>query len=104
MAVKTVKKNGKSEVWKLRLYVAGWTPKAGAALDNLKQICDANLAGRYKIEIVDLLKKPQLARGDQIFATPTLVRQLPPPMKRIIGDLADRERVLVGLNLRPGRR
>ena len=85
----------------LRLYVAGQTPKSVRAIDNLRRVCDEHLAGRYQIEIVDLLAHPQLARGDEIVATPTLVRRLPPPIRRIIGDLSDTEKVLVGLQLRP---
>lgn len=88
------------ETWMLRLYVAGMTPRAVAALDNLKKMCEEHLAGRYEIEIIDLLVNPKLAVGDQIIAVPTLVRKLPPPMKKIIGDLANEERVLVGLDLR----
>lgn len=87
--------------WELRLYIAGQTPKCVAAFENLKRICEENLAGRYRIEVVDLLENPQLARGDQILAIPTLVRKLPTPMKKIIGDLSNEERVLVGLDLRP---
>ena len=87
--------------WELRLYVAGQTEKSLAAFANLKKICEEHLAGKYRIEVVDLLQNPQLARGDQILAIPTLVRKLPPPMKKIIGDLSNTERVLVGLNLRP---
>lgn len=87
--------------YNLRLYVAGQTPKSNAALANLKSICEEHLAGRYRIEVVDLLEHPQLAAGDQILAVPTLVRRLPPPLKRIIGNLSDSERVLVGLDLRP---
>jgi circadian clock protein KaiB len=89
------------EVWILRLYVAGQTRKSIAAFANLKAICDEHLAGKYRIEIVDLLKNPTLAKGDQIFAIPTLVRQLPPPVKKLIGDLANTERVLVGLDIKP---
>jgi circadian clock protein KaiB len=89
------------KVYILRLYVAGQTRKSLAAFANLKRICEEHLAGRYKIEIVDLLENPQLAKGDQILAVPTLVRQLPPPIKKIIGDLSNTERVLVGLDLRP---
>jgi circadian clock protein KaiB len=88
------------ETWKLRLYVAGMTPRAVTALDNLKKMCEEHLAGRYEIEVIDLLVNPKLAVGDQIIAVPTLVRKLPPPMKKIIGDLANKERVLVGLDLR----
>jgi circadian clock protein KaiB len=87
----------------LRLYVAGQTPKSLAAFANLKKICEEHLAGRYKIEVIDLLEHPQLARGDQIFAVPTLVRRLPPPLRKIIGDLSNTENVIVGLDLRPGR-
>jgi circadian clock protein KaiB len=87
--------------WRLRLYVAGQTPKSVAAFDNLKKLCEEHLAGRYEIEVVDLLVHPQLARGDQIVAIPTLVRQLPPPIRKIIGDLSNTERTLVGLQLRP---
>ena len=89
-----------AETWYLRLYVAGETPRAAAALANLKKLCEEHLAGRYQIEVVDLLKNPRLAAGDQILAVPTLVRRLPPPMKKIIGDLSSEERVLVGLDLR----
>jgi circadian clock protein KaiB len=87
------------ESWKLRLYVAGMTPRALAAFANLNKLCEAHLAGRYEIEVVDLLETPKLAAGDQIFAVPTLVRKLPPPMKKIIGDLSNEERLLVGLDL-----
>ena len=89
-----------SDTHRLRLYVAGQTENSVAALTNLKQICETYLAGRYKIEVVDLLEKPQLARGDQILAIPTLVRRLPEPITKIIGDLSNTERVLVGLDLR----
>ena len=89
------------EKWELRLYVAGQTPRAIAAFANLKKICEENLAGKYTIEVVDLTKNPQLAKGDQIFALPTLVRKLPEPVKKIIGDLSNTERVLVGLDIRP---
>ncbi len=91
-----------NEVWELRLYVAGQTPRSLAAFANLKRICEDHLAGKYHIEIVDLLKNPTLARGDQILAIPTLVRKLPTPVRKIIGDLSSTERVLVGLDLRPG--
>jgi circadian clock protein KaiB len=91
---------GKAE-WELRLYVAGRTPKSVAAFANLKKICEEHLAGKYRIEVVDLLENPQLAKGDQILAIPTLVRKLPEPIKKIIGDLSHTERVLVGLDLRP---
>src|SRR5687768_17128160 len=86
--------------WELRLYVAGQTPKSLTAFANLKKICEEHLAGEYHIEVIDLLKEPQLASGDQILAIPTLVRKLPAPIRKIIGDLSDTERVLVGLNLR----
>jgi circadian clock protein KaiB len=85
----------------LRLYVAGQTPKSLAAIANLKKICEDNLAGRYKIEVIDLVVTPQLAAGDQIVAIPTLVRRLPPPLKRMIGDLSNSEKVIVGLDLIP---
>jgi len=93
----------KEEVWELRLYVAGQTPKSITAFTNLKKICEAHLAGRYKIEVIDLLKQPQLATGDQIVAIPTLVRKLPEPLRKIVGDLSDTERTLVGLQLRPAK-
>lgn len=86
--------------WDLRLYVAGATPKSVAALRNLQRFCEEHLAGRYHIEVIDLMKHPQLAKGDQILAVPTLVRKLPEPIRKIIGDLSDTERVLIGLDLR----
>ena len=89
------------QTYSLRLYVAGQTPKSVLAFRNLKEICEQHLLGRYDIEIIDLLENPQLARGDQILAIPTLVRSLPAPMRKIIGDLSNTERVLVGLDLRP---
>jgi KaiC/GvpD/RAD55 family RecA-like ATPase len=89
------------ERWQLRLYVAGQTPKSLTAFANLKRICQQHLEGRYEIEVVDLLQNPKLARGDQILAIPTLVRKLPPPLKKIIGDLSNTERVLIGLDLQP---
>ena len=89
------------ERWNLRLYVAGETPKCVQAFQHLRQICEEHLQGRYSIEVIDLLKNPTLASGDQIIAIPTLVRQLPPPVKKIIGDLTNTERVIVGLNLVP---
>ena len=88
-------------VFHLRLYVAGQTPKSLAAIANLKSICETHLAGNYTIDVIDLLVSPQLAAGDQIVALPTLVRFLPPPLKRIIGDLSDFDKVLVGLDIRP---
>jgi len=87
--------------WTLRLYVAGQTPRSLAAFDNLKRLCEERLKGHYSIEVIDLLKNPRLAKDDQILAIPTLVRRLPPPVRRIIGDLSNTERVLVGLDLRP---
>jgi circadian clock protein KaiB len=90
------------QVFELRLYVAGQTPKSLSAFANLKAICEEHLKGRYRIEVIDLLKNPQLAQGDQIFAIPTLVRKLPEPIKKIIGDLSNTERVIVGLDIRPG--
>ena len=89
--------------YSLRLYVAGRTPKSLLAFKNLKEICEQHLLGRYDIEVIDLLENPQLARGDQILAVPTLVRRLPEPIKKIIGDLSNTERVLVGLDLRERR-
>ncbi len=89
------------ETWALRLYVAGQTPRSLMAFANLKKICEENLKGKYSIEVIDLIKNPQLAAGDQIFALPTLVRKLPEPVKKIIGDLSNKERVLVGLDIRP---
>ena len=94
-------KPAKSEQWLLRLYVAGHTPKSLTAFSNLKRICDEHLSGRYWIEVIDLLKVPELAQSDQIVALPTLVRKLPAPIKRVIGDLSNLERVLVGMDLRP---
>src|SRR5678816_4637113 len=92
-----------SDTFDLRLYVAGRTPKALRAFANLRKICDEHLAGRYSIEVIDLLEDPQLGRGDQILALPTLVRRLPEPIKKIIGDLSNTERVLVGLDLQERR-
>ncbi|HZW25945.1 MAG TPA: circadian clock KaiB family protein [Gallionella sp.] len=88
--------------WELRLYVAGQTVRSVAALNNLRQLCETHLKGRYRIEVIDLLVNPQLSREDEILAVPTLVRKLPEPMRKIIGDLSSTERVLVGLQLRPG--
>ena len=90
-------------LWELRLYVAGKTAKSVAALENLKKICDEHLSGRYRIEVVDLLVHPQLAKGDQIVAIPTLVRKLPEPIRKVIGDLSNTDRTLVGLQLRPAK-
>jgi len=106
MTTKTVKppappaKPRAEKLWQLRLYVAGQTPKSLTAFSNLKQICETHLSGRYTIEVIDLVEHPQLSRGDQILAIPTLVRKLPMPVRKIIGDLSDTERVLVGLDLR----
>ena len=105
MKANSESKNRKStktaEVWDLRLYVAGQTSKSIEAFANLKKICEENLKGKYSIEVIDLLKNPQLAKGDQILAIPTLVRKLPQPIKKIIGNLSNTERVLVGLDIRP---
>ncbi|RWY51061.1 circadian clock KaiB family protein [Mucilaginibacter gilvus] len=87
--------------WELRLYVAGKTPKSVTALSNLKKYCEEHLQGQYRIEVIDLLLQPQLAEGDQILAIPTLVRKVPEPIRKIIGDLSNEEKVLVGLNIRP---
>jgi circadian clock protein KaiB len=95
------KPEGKDDLWNLKLYVAGQTPKCVAAFANLKKICEEKLAGQYSIEVIDLLENPKLAKGDQILAIPTLVRKLPVPVRKIIGDLSNRERVLVGLDLQP---
>ncbi|CAN5224679.1 circadian clock KaiB family protein [Ferruginibacter paludis] len=89
------------ETWQLKLYVAGKTIKSAAALSNLKKYCEEYLKGKYKIEVIDLLVKPQLAEGDQIFAVPTLVKKVPEPIRKIIGDLSNKEKVLVGLNIIP---
>ena len=97
-------KSGDPDFWELRLYVAGPSPKSITAFNNLKKLCDEHLKGKYHIEVVDLLKNPQLAKGDQIVAVPTLARKLPPPLKKIIGDLSNTVRVLVGLDLRPAIR
>jgi len=96
-------KREKQEIWELRLYIAGQTPNSIAAIANLRKICEERLQGRYRIEIVDLLEKPQLARGDQIIAIPTLVRKLPAPVKKMIGNLSVAERALVGLDLQPAK-
>ena len=106
MKISTVKRResitpgAPAKIWKLRLYVAGQTPKSLTAYSNLMQICENHLKGRYSIEVIDLLDQPQLSKGDQILAIPTLVRRLPQPVRKIIGDLSDTERVLVGLDLR----
>ena len=106
MKTRTVKRrepdsDGRSaNLWQLRLYVAGQTPRSVTAFGNLKKICENHLKDRYRIEVIDLLEQPHLSKGDQILAIPTLVRKLPPPVRKIIGDLSDTERVLVGLDLR----
>ena len=102
-AKKKIKENAlePSERWDLRLYVAGQRTRAIAAFANLQKICEEHVPGQYRIEVIDLLKHPQLARGDQILAVPTLVRKLPQPVRKIIGDLSNTEKVLVGLDLRP---
>ena len=94
------KARGEPPITELRLYVAGQTPKSIAALDNLKRLCETHLAGRYEIEVIDLLVNPKLAAGDQILAVPTLVRKFPEPIRKIIGDLSNEERVLVGLDIK----
>jgi circadian clock protein KaiB len=107
MNAKTVKppssasRERRAKIWHLRLYVAGQTPNSLAAFSNLKKICESYLHGHYNIEVIDLVEKPRLSSGDQILAIPTLVRKLPQPVRKIIGDLSDTERVLVGLNLVP---
>jgi circadian clock protein KaiB len=101
VTAKTSAAKADAEKWNLRLYTAGQTPKSLAALNNLKRICEQHLAGRYTIEVVDLLKNPRLAKDDEIVAIPTLVRKVPEPLRRIIGDLSDEERALVGMQLKP---
>ena len=96
-------KNTRGNFWELRLYIAGQTPNSIAAIANLKKICEDQLQGKYRIEVIDLLEKPQLAKGDQIVAIPTLVRRLPPPVKKIVGNLSKTERALVGLDIQPVR-
>jgi|SRR6185436_1693140 len=91
----------KEEKWELRLYIAGQTPKSILAIKNINKYCKEHLDGKYKLEVIDLLKNPRLAEGDQIFAIPTLVRKFPVPLRKIIGDLSDEAKVLVGLNIRP---
>jgi circadian clock protein KaiB len=94
---------GEDSCWELRLYTAGQSPRSVAAFNNLKALCEEHLPGRYLITVIDLVENPRLAREDQIVAIPTLVRRLPPPMRKIIGDLSDAEKTLVGLQLRPKR-
>ncbi len=102
-AKKRSTKTSGGDFFRLRLYIAGQTPNSVAAIANLKKICENKLQGKYRIEVVDLLVKPQLAKGDQIIAIPTLVRRLPPPVKKIIGNLSKTESVIVGLDLQPAR-
>lgn len=107
MKTKTVKRRASAaprrpaKLWQLRLYVTGQTPKSLTAFSNLKKICESHLKGRYRITVIDLVKHPQLTKGDQILAIPTVVRKLPKPVRIILGNLSDTERVLVGLDLRP---
>jgi circadian clock protein KaiB len=96
-----VSRHPRAKEWELRLYIAGKTQRAVTAFENLQRICEEHLAGSYQIEIIDLLETPKLAKGDQIVAVPTLVRRLPEPVRKIIGDLSNTERVLVGLDIRP---
>ncbi len=96
--------NEKEDIWELRLYVAGNTPKSNLALTNLKKYCEEHLKDKYVIEVIDLLVQPQLAEGDQILAVPTLVKKVPEPIRKIIGDLSNEEKVLVGLNIRPAKK
>ena len=91
------------DLYLLKLYVTGMTPRSRQAIDNLRDICDNDLGGRYRMEVVDILERPQLAEDERILATPLLIKSLPPPLRRIIGDLSDRERVLLGLDVRGGR-
>ena len=98
---KTIRRKSTKERWNLRLYTAGQTERSVKAFENLKKLCEEHLPGQYTITVIDLLKNPRLARGDQIIAVPTLVRKLPEPVRKIIGDLSNTQRVLVGLDLRP---
>ncbi|MGB8651484.1 MAG: circadian clock KaiB family protein [Mycobacteriales bacterium] len=98
---KEVSEEESAPVYDLRLYVAGQSPKSLRAIDNLRKVCEEHLAGRYRVELIDLVENPKLARGDEIIAVPTLVRKLPEPIRKIIGDLSDTDKVLVGLQLRP---
>ena len=93
-------RNEPAEFWELRLYIAGQSPKSAAALANIRRICEEELKGRYRLEVIDLLKRPKLAVQDQIVAVPTLVRKLPPPLRKLIGDLSQSDRIVVGLDLR----
>jgi len=103
VAKRSAAKRNRSNFWELRLYIAGQTPNSLAAIANLKKICEDQLSGKYRIEVIDLLEKPQLAKGDQIVAIPTLVRRLPPPVKKIVGNLSRTERTLVGLDIQRAR-
>ena len=100
MKTKTAKLRAAAKLWQLRLYVMGQTPKSLTAFSNLKKICESHLKGRYRITVIDLVKQPQLAKGDQILAIPTVVRKLPKPVRTIIGNLSNTDHVLVGLDLR----
>ena len=100
---KRVTKRAREDFWELRLYIAGQTPNSITAIANLEKICEDQLQGKYRIEVIDLLEKPQLAKGDQVVAIPTLVRRLPPPVKKIVGNLSRTERALVGLDIQPVR-
>ena len=101
-AVKKTRKTGpKKETWLLRLYVAGQTPNSVQAIENMKRICEEFLKGRYDLEVIDIYQQPLLAKGDQIIAVPTLIKRLPPPLRKFIGDMSATERILVGLDLRP---
>jgi circadian clock protein KaiB len=101
MNMQAMERRDAAEHWRLRLYVAGQTQRCLAAFANLKRICEDHLHGQYEIEVIDLLERPALAQGDQILAVPTLVRKLPEPVRKIIGDLSNTERVLVGLDIKP---
>jgi circadian clock protein KaiB len=101
IAANAGEQDASDQQWELRLYTAGQTPKSIAAFNNLKRICEEYMPGRYEIEVIDLMQNPRLAKEDQIVAVPTLVRKLPQPLRKIIGDLSDTERALVGLQLRP---
>ena len=98
---KTKKTEPKKEIWSLRLYVAGQTPNSVRAIENMKRICEEFLKGRYDLEVIDIYQQPVLAKGDQIIAVPTLIKKLPPPLRKFIGDMSATERILVGLDLRP---
>ena len=99
----TKSKGGHPSKYVLRLYVTGSSPRAEVAIANLRRICEQELRGQYELQIIDVLEQPQIAENDKILATPTLIKQLPPPLRRVIGDLSDTEKVLLGLEVRPGR-